>query len=119
MLAAAILLLPWYRLGQYEPNGWDASFWLRVTVILALLNLLTVRADARGAGSPALAAAALALVAMRVVLPPDFGFDFDGLEVPVERRFGAWVGLGAAASVLAAALLRRVPRKPPSRAGGW
>ncbi|MEX2194129.1 MAG: hypothetical protein WD844_02485 [Thermoleophilaceae bacterium] len=119
LLAASILLLPWYGLGAYEPNGWDASFWLRAAVVLAALNLVSVRADGRAAGSAPLAALALALVAARVVLPPDFGFDFDGLDVPVERRVGAWVGLAAAAAAVAAGLVGRAPRQAPSRAGGW
>lgn len=109
-LALSILLLPWYALGDYVPNGWDASAWLRVALVLAALNLIVAR---RGRpGSATLAAAALALVAIRVALPPDFGFDFDGLDVPVERRAGAWVGLAAAAVALAAALRAQRPRQP-------
>jgi hypothetical protein len=119
LLAASILLLPWYGLGSYEPNGWDATFWLRVALVLAVLNLVGVRARERASGSVPLTAAALALVALRVLLPPDFGFDFDGLEVPVERRVGAWIGLAAGAGALAAALAGR--SRPPTRAssGGW
>jgi hypothetical protein len=118
-LALSIVLLPWYALGDYVPNGWDATAWLRAALVLAALNLAAARGG--GAGSAALALAALVLVAGRVALPPDFGFDFDGLEVPVERRVGAWVGLGAALLVVAAALAGR-PRGPsvaPDRAGGW
>ena len=119
LLAASILLLPWYGLGAYEPNGWDATFWLRVALVLAVLNLVGVRARERASGSVPLAAAALVLVALRVLLPPDFGFDFDGLEVPVERRVGAWIGLAAAAGALAAALAGRSPPAPRASAGGW
>ena len=118
-LALSIVLLPWYALGDYVPNGWDATAWLRVALVLAALNLATVRAG--GTGQVALAAPALVLVAGRVALPPDFGFDFDGLEVPVERRAGAWIGLAAAAVALAAALSGR-PRPAAltvERAGGW
>jgi hypothetical protein len=110
-LAISIVLLPWYALGDYVPNGWDATVWLRAALVLAALNLVAARAG--GAGSAALAAAALLLVAGRVVLPPDFGFDFDGLEVPVERRAGAWIGLAAAALALAAALAGRRPAVGP------
>lgn len=120
LLAASILLLPWYRLGAYEPNGWDATFWLRVALVLAVLNLVSVRAVEAHSGSVPLAAAALALVALRVLLPPDFGFDFDGLHVPVERRVGAWVGLAAAAAAVAAGVAggsRPGPAEP--RGGGW
>lgn len=124
LLAASILLLPWYALGAYEPNGWDATFWLRVALVLAVLNLVGVRAAERASGSVPLAAAALALVALRVLLPPDFGFDFDGLEVPVERRVGAWIGLAAAAGALAAAMAGRGPRasrqgRGVRAEGGW
>ena len=37
----------------------------------------------------------------------DFGFDFDGLEVPVAREVGAWIGLTLAAIATAAAIPRR------------
>jgi hypothetical protein len=120
LLALSIVLLPWYALGDYVPNGWDATAWLRAALVLAALNLVAVRGG--GTGSAALAVAALVLVAGRVALPPDFGFDFDGLDVPVERRAGAWIGLTAAVVALAAALAGR-PRPPRSaaadRAGGW
>jgi hypothetical protein len=87
--------------------------------VLAALNLVAVRGG--GTGSAALAVAALVLVAGRVALPPDFGFDFDGLDVPVERRAGAWIGLAAAALAVAAALVGRPRRRSvaPDRAGGW
>ena len=119
LLALSIVLLPWYALGDYVPNGWDATAWLRAALVLAALNLVAVRGG--GAGSAALAVAALVLGAGRVALPPDFGFDFDGLDVPVERRAGAWIGLAAAALAVAAALVGR-PRRPSAaadKAGGW
>ena len=28
--ALAVVLLPWYALDAYEPNGWDATWWARV-----------------------------------------------------------------------------------------
>lgn len=118
-LALSIVILPWYALGDYVPNGWDATAWLRAALVVAALNLAAVRAG--GAGSAGLAAVALVLVAGRVALPPDFGFDFDGLDVPVERRVGAWVGLAAAVLAVAAALAGR-PRArfaASDRVGGW
>ena len=105
VLALSIVLLPWYALDSYVPNGWDASFWARVALVLAALNLVTLRAG--GSGSVPLTALALVLVAYRVAFPPDFGFDFDGLDVPVGRRAGAWIGLAAAGAALAAALAGR------------
>ena len=114
-LALSILLLPWYALGDYVPNGWDASAWLRAALVLAALNLVAVRAG--GTGSAALTAATLVLVAGRVALPPDFGFDFDGLEVPVERRFGAWLGLGAALLAMVVALAGGAPPRRWGRRG--
>jgi hypothetical protein len=109
-LALSIVLLPWYALDDYVPNGWDATFWARAALVLAVANLVLLRLRPGSAGSVALTAAALALVAARVALPPDFGFDFDGLDVPVERRIGAWTGLLAAAAALAAALAPTVLR---------
>lgn len=117
-LALSIVLLPWYALGDYVPNGWDATAWLRVALVLAALNLVALRGG--GAGSAALALPALVLVAARVALPPDFGFDFDGLDVPVERRAGAWVGLAAAVAAAAVALRGRVgPQRAPDHPGSW
>jgi hypothetical protein len=57
---------------------------------------------------------ALALVAYRVAVPPDFGFGFDGLAVPVERRWGCWVALGAALLAAALAAARARPRRDPA-----
>lgn len=116
-LALSIVILPWYALGDYVPNGWDATAWLRAALVVAALNLAAVRAG--GAGSAGLAAVALVLVAGRVALPPDFGFDFDGLDVPVERRAGAWIGLAAAVVAVGAALAGRPRSAAADRAGGW
>lgn len=105
VLVAAILLLRWYSLGEYHPTGWGASFWLRAAVILTLTALAARRfglIDGRALAGAALLA--LAMVAFRIAFPPDFGFDFDGLEVPVSRSVGAWVGLGAAAAFALAAV---------------
>ena len=111
LLALAILLAPWYGLGAYEPTGWEASWWLRVACLLAVASVALLRLG-RGALVPA--ALACALVGARVLLPPDFGLDFDGLEVPVERRWGAWAGLAAAAlALLAPALPARRARRVP------
>lgn len=112
----SVVLLPWYGLDDYVASGWDATVWARAALILALVNLMAIRA--RGAtGSRTLALAVLALIAFRVALPPDFGFDFDGLDVPVERRPGAWVALGAAltAAALAGLPARESGRASPSR----
>jgi len=121
VLALAIVLLPWYALGEYRPDGWAATAWARGALILALANLVAAQVDERGGGSTPIALAALALVAVRVALPPDFGFDFDGLEVPVERLAGAWIALGAAVTALAAAALpaRRREAPPPPAPAGW
>ena len=117
VLALSIVLLPWYALGNYVPNGWDATFWARVALVLAVVNLVAARRG-RG-GSRALAGLVLLIVAARVALPPDFGFDFDGLDVPVARRAGAWIGLAAAAAAFAAAVSqsRRSGPAPAWRAG--
>ena len=100
LLALSILLLPWYALDDYVPSGWDATDAAKLALVCAVANVVLIRV--RGSASRVLAIAALLLVALRVAHPPDFGFDFDGLEVPTERRFGCWVGLGSA--VMAAAL---------------
>jgi hypothetical protein len=100
VLALSILVLPWYELDDYVTNGWDATWVLRGVLLLALVNVVLARVGGSPRLAAAVAACALALVVVRVALPPDFGFDFDGLDVPVERRLGCWVGLGTA--VLAA-----------------
>lgn len=117
-LAVAILLAPWYALATYVANGWDATWWARAALVVAAANVVALRGGADRLLPAAGAALALALVALRVALPPDFGLDFDGLHVPVERRWGAWLALGLAAAALAATL--RIP-PPPRRARppGW
>jgi peptidoglycan/LPS O-acetylase OafA/YrhL len=115
--ALAVALLPWFALDDYEPNGWDATWFARgaAAAALASMVLLRVRRDARPAA--AAAAIALVLVAIRVAVPPDFGFGFDGLRVPVERQVGCWVALASSVLALLAslALVRREPspQAPP------
>ena len=94
VLALSVALLPWYALDAYEPNGWDATWWARGAAIAAIATIALLR-FALYRTATAVAALALACVAVRVISPPDFGFGFDGLSVPVERRIGCWVALGS------------------------
>ena len=112
VLALAAFLLPWYALGEYRPSGWQASWWPRGAVLLAVAAALAARGGAPRAVLTALAAAALGCVLLRLVLPPDFGFDFGGLEVRVTREAGAWVGLAATAAMSAGAFMAR--GRPPA-----
>jgi hypothetical protein len=126
-LALSVVLLPWYSLGDYEPTGWDATWWARVALACAVLNLLLLRARYLPAPCGArvlpvtryLAMAALAVVLYRTVAPPDFGFAFNGLEVGTEREYGLYVAL--ALSLIAAvsaqlAASRSEPVEPPGSA---
>jgi ABC-type branched-subunit amino acid transport system permease subunit len=103
VLGLSVVLLPWYALGPYEPNGWDATWWARAAVAAALAGivLLRLRWDRLAAVAAALG---LACVVVRVAAPPDFGFGFDGLTVPTERRVGCWFALAASATALLASL---------------
>jgi hypothetical protein len=119
VLALSVVLLPWYALDAYEPNGWDATWWARAAALAAIATIVLVRL---GRYRPAALAAALgfAFVALRVASPPDFGFGFDGLTVPVRRQFGCWVALvSSLAALLASARLawsRPEPQTTPSSA---
>jgi hypothetical protein len=112
VVGLSVVLLPWYALDAYEPNGWDATWWARAALAAALAAIVLLRL---GRYRPAAAAAllALAFVALRVASPPDFGFGFDGLTVPVVRRAGCWVALSAAALALLASLRLAVTPAPP------
>ena len=118
LLALIALLAPWYALDDYVPNGWDATWWARLAALLAVANVAVLRFTDWRRVPVALAAAALVLVAVRVAWPPDFGFDFDGLTVPVERRAGCWAALLVAPAhlALAALLARRGPAAGASAA---
>ena len=96
--ALAVVLLPWYELDAYRPNGWDATWWARGAALAALAAIVALRAD-RPRLAAFIAAVSAALIAWRVITPPDFGFAFDGLTVPVRRQAGCWVAL--ASSLLA------------------
>jgi hypothetical protein len=98
VLALSVVLLPWYALDAYKPNGWDATWWARAAAIAAIVTIALLRFGLYRLATAA-AAVAVACVAFRVSSPPDFGFGFDGLSVPVERRIGCWVAL--ASSLLA------------------
>ena len=104
LLALAVALTPWFALGDYVANGWDATWWARLAALAAAGAIVAVRLD-RDRVAVALAAVGLACVAFRAIAPPDFGFAFDGLHVPVERRWGLWVALAGAAIAFASAAL--------------
>ena len=109
VLALSVALLPWYTLDAYEPNGWDATWWARAALAAALVNLVALQVG-RDRLAVAAALVAFACVVVRVVAPPDFGFAFDGLKVPVERQAGCWVAL--AASLLALLVSARLAWRP-------
>lgn len=102
VLAASVVLLPWYALGEYVPSGWQATWLARLALALALVNAVLLRLGRTGGELLAPSLVAVAVVAWRVAFPPDFGFDFDGLDVPVERRYGVLVALLAAGTAFAA-----------------
>jgi hypothetical protein len=101
----AVMALPWFALGEYVASGWQATWLARLALVAAVVAavLLRIGGARYRRACAALAAVALALVAFRAALPPDFGFDFGGLEVPTERRFGLWVGMAAATLAVLAA----------------
>lgn len=102
--ALSIALLPWFALDDHVPNGWDASWWVRLALLASLAGVALAARDRFPRARAALAAVALAAVAFRLAVPPDFGFGFDGLDVPTERRVGPWVALAALALALLAEL---------------
>jgi hypothetical protein len=120
VLALSVVLLPWYALSAYEPNGWHATWWARAAAATAIATIVLLR---RGQDRAAAIAAALGLacVVLRTASPPDFGFGFDGLSVPVARRAGCWValassGLALLGSSLLAFRARPEPAPPPPAA---
>lgn len=112
--AAAVVLLPWYRLDDYTPNGWDATWWARLALVAALAGLALASLDLYPRVRAGLAALIVVLVAFRLAVPPDFGFDFDGLDVPTERRIGAPVALATALLALTLELRRLRGRPAPT-----
>lgn len=114
LTALATVLLPWYRLDDYTPNGWDATWWARLALLAAVLGLALAHVDGLGRLRVAAAAVAVAAIAFRIAAPPDFGFAFDGLDVPTELRAGAPLALGLALLALAAELLRERARRARS-----
>jgi hypothetical protein len=108
LLALAVVLSPWYALDDYVPNGWDATWWARIALVAALAAAVALRRGYRREAI-GLLAVAVACVAFRAIVPPDFGFSFDGLDVPVERRWG--LGLALVAGIIAlGATLTKVDR---------
>ena len=113
ILGLAVVVLPWYRLDDYTPNGWDATWWARLALLAAVVGLATAHDERLTKVRLAAAAIAVTAVAWRLAVPPDFGFAFDGLDVPTERRVGAPIALAAALLALAAELLRLRARPAP------
>lgn len=116
--ALAVVLLPWYALDAYEPNGWDATWWARGAAAAAIAAIVALRFN-RPRPATLMAAASVAMIAWVVINPPDFGFAFDGLTVPVTRLTGCWVALGSSlVALLASARLAwgRPEAAPPPEA---
>ena len=119
VLALSVVLLPWYALDAYEPNGWDATWWARAAAAAAIVTIALLRFGLYKTAT-AVALVAFACVGVRVISPPDFGFGFDGLSVPVERRFGCWVALASSllalstSARLAWSSRRSAPERSPS-----
>jgi hypothetical protein len=101
VLALSVALTPWYALDDYVPDGWDATWWARIAAIAAIGAIVALRLD-RPREALGASAVALACVAFRVIVVPDFGFGFDGLEVPVARRWGLYLALVAGLVAVAA-----------------
>jgi hypothetical protein len=113
--ALATVLLPWYELDAYEPNGWDATWWARGAAGAALATIIALRLN-RYRLAAVVAALSAACIAYRTAQPPDFGFAFDGLTVPVERLAGCWVALGSALLALLASARLAWSRPPEPEA---
>jgi hypothetical protein len=125
VVALAVVLAPWFALDDYVPNGWDATWWARLALLSALAGLALASTEAARLRLPlaprraaririGLAAVAAAAIAFRLAVPPDFGFAFDGLEVPTERRVGPVLALAGALLALGAELtLERRARSAP------
>jgi hypothetical protein len=104
-LAGAVVALPWYSLDPYVGTGWQATAWARVALVLALTGgALAVLGDRVLPAACSLAA--LGLVLAWVAVPPELGFGFGDLPVPVERRWGCWAALAAALAAAALAAAR-------------
>ncbi len=112
VLALSVTLLPWYALDAYKPNGWDATWWARAAAVAAVVGVVLLRLG-RDRLAAIVAALALAFVILRVAVPPDFGFGFDGLKVPVRRQAGCWVALGSSLLALLACLRLAAGREGP------
>ena len=113
LTALATVLLPWYRLDDYTPNGWEATDWGKLALVAAVAGLALATTEAAPRARLALAALAATAIAYRLAFPPDFGFDFDGLDVPTERRVGLPVALAAGLLALAAETRRAAARRAP------
>jgi hypothetical protein len=114
VLALSVVLLPWYALDAYVPNGWHATWWARAAAAAAIVTIVLLRLGRDRAAAIA-AAIGLACVVLRTAAPPDFGFGFDGLRVPVERRAGCWVALASSAlALLGSSLLAFRARPEPA-----
>ena len=105
-LMASVFAGPWFALYRYSPNGWHATWWARLALLLALVYLVLVVLDLSPPLQVAAAALAGAAVAFRLIWPPDFGLAFDGLAVPTARRPASWVALGLALASLVLAIVR-------------
>lgn len=105
-VAVSVFVGQWFQLYRYTPNGWHATWWARLALLLAVANLALMVLDLLPPVRAALAALTLAAIAFRLIWPPDFGLGFDSLAVPVKRCAGVWIAAGLALLALGVELWR-------------
>jgi hypothetical protein len=105
-VAVSIFVTPWFALYRYEPNGWHATWWARLALLLAVANLALMALDLIPPLRITIAALTFIAISFRLIWPPDFGLAFDGLDVPTARRAGVWIALILSLVALGAELLR-------------
>ena len=91
------MLLPWYALDDYVPNGWDATWWARLALGAALAGLALTSVDARPRREWRWPPIAVAAIAFRLAVAAR-------LRLRLRRPRRAYGAAGWAPLALAAAL---------------
>ena len=81
-----MFVTPWFALYSYEPNGWDATWWARLALLLAVTNLVLMALDLAPPMRIALAALTLIAISLRLIWPPGFSFLSCAALPPLHKR---------------------------------
>jgi hypothetical protein len=100
VLLASMLVLPWYQVGSHTVTGWNAliSFrWFAIATLVLSGAMLFFQATRR---APAIGVTLSVFVALFGAVTAAWLILRVGIDPPMGRKIGGWVGLAGALAIM-------------------